>query len=196
MKNKILIIGGIGTLILALLWHFEIITEPLFAIGAAIITLIGFTFAPNSKTEIELKHEGQGDNVLGNKTTTNNYTIIEQEKEREKGNSKISNFSAIDIRKAVDEGPVFQKEEIAKNYKGIRIKWMVVLESINSRAGTIVNLMTLYEGGYPWVNFKVDLADYPTLKVAKKGKELIVTGLILTYKGNSFDIELENIKET
>ena len=95
----------------------------------------------------------------------------------------------------MNESPVFQKEEIAKNYRGIRVKWKVTLYSIHSRSGSIVNLMTEYEGGYPWVNFEVDLNDHPTLKVAKMGKEFIVTGLILNYKNNSFDIDLENLEE-
>ena len=198
MKNSILIIGALSTLVLAILWYFQVVSEPLVSIGTGILTVISYMLIPEekkNKTVIKQQHTGQGDNVLGNKTINNNYTIVEQEKEREKGNSKISNFSAIEIRRVVNESPVFQKEEIAKNYRGIRVKWKVTLYSIHSRSGSIVNLMTEYEGGYPWVNFEVDLNDHPTLKVAKMGKEFIVTGLILNYKNNSFDIDLENLEE-
>lgn len=199
MKNTILVIGALSTLVLAILWYFQVVSEPLVSIGTGILTVIGYMLIPNEEkknnTVIMQQHTGQGDNVLGNKTINNNYTIVEQEKEREKGNSKISNFSAIEIKKAVDESPVFQQEEIAKNYRGIRVKWNVSLISISSPSGSIVNLMTTYEGNYPWVCFKVDLNDHPTLKVAKKGKKFIVTGLILGYKHNSFDIDLENIEE-
>jgi hypothetical protein len=95
----------------------------------------------------------------------------------------------------VDESPVFQKEEIAKNYRGIRIKWKVSLISINSRSENMVDIMTQYEGKYPWVNFQLDLKDHLNLKVAKQGHEFIVTGLILNYKNNVFDIDLENLEE-
>jgi hypothetical protein len=201
MKNKVLVLGSIATIILALLWYLEKITEPSFALGAGIITLIGYILAPedsnkNAKTVNKQNHSGLGDNVLGNKTINNHYTITQQEKEREKGNSKISDFSATEIQKAVDDGPVFQKEEIAKNYQAIRIKWRVNLNSFHPKLGSIYKLMTRYEGSYPWVLFDVDLNKYPTLKVAKEGKRLIVTGKILNYKNGQFNIDLEDLQET
>lgn len=201
MKNKVLLLGSIASIILAILWYLEKITEPTFAIFAGIITLIGFILAPedsnkSAKTANKQNHSGSGDNVLGNKTTNNHYTITQQEKEREEGNSKISDFSATEIKKAIDDGPVFQKEEIAKNFQGIRIKWKVNLKAIQPRSGSIVNLMTWYEESYPWVCFNVDLNKYPTLKVAKEGKRLIVTGKIRNYKNGTFNIDLEDLQET
>lgn len=198
MKNVILIIGALTTLVLAVLWYYNVVSEPIVSIGTGILTVLGYILIPDkkkSKIVVKQQHTGYGDNVLGNKTITNNYTILEQEKESEKGNSKISAFTAIEIKHAVDDSPVFQREEIASNYSGIRIKWRVRLNAIHSQSGSIVNLMTLYEGGYPWVYFDVDLNDHPTLKVAKQGKEFLVTGLISRYKNNSFDIELENLEE-
>jgi hypothetical protein len=55
--------------------------------------------------------------------------------------------------------------------------------------------MTNFEGKYPWVYFQLDLKEHPNLKVAKQGCEFIVTGLILNYKNNVFDIDLENLEE-
>lgn len=73
MKKVILIIGSIATLILAVLWYFNKVTEPLVAIGTGILTLLGYIFVPNetghTKTSIKQKHSGKGDNVAGNKTT-------------------------------------------------------------------------------------------------------------------------------
>ncbi len=221
MKKIILIIGSIFTLLLTVLWYFNIVSEPLVAIGTAILTAIGYILIPDEKqgdkTTINQKHTGQGDNVVGKKVVNNNrievtnsknttvqlannlinnnYTIAAQEKEREKGNTNISKFSAIEIRKAIDESPVFQREEVAKNYRGIRIKWKVTLYSIHPKSENIVRLMTNSEGKYPWVNFELDLKEYPNLKVAKEGCGFIVTGLILNYRNNGFDIELENLEE-
>lgn len=224
MKNIILIIGALSTLVLAVLWYLKIVSEPIVSISSGILTLIGYILIPNDKQNIkpEIKQElvGKGDNIAGNKATNNinynpieikenknttvqlannvvnnNYTIVELEKKREKGNSKISKFSAIEIRDVINDSPVFQKEEIAKNYQGIRIKWKVALNSIHKDSGNIVSLMTKFEGGYPWVHFEVDLNDYPYLKIAKEGKILIITGLISKYESNSFYIDLEKMEE-
>lgn len=224
MKKIILIIGSLITIILAILWYIQIISEPIVSIGTGILTLIGYIIIPNqeqkSEPAIKQEHKGQGDNVVDNKTTNyftgshieikenehttvqlansvvnNNYTIVEQEKEREKGNNKISKFSANEIKDAVDNSPVFQKDEVAKNYQGIRIKWKVTLNSIHAESESRASLMTRFEGGYPWVHFEVNLNDYPYLKVAKEDKPLIITGVISNYRSNSFYIDLENIEE-
>lgn len=224
MKNIILIIGSLSTLILAILWYLQIVSEPIVSVGTGVLTFIGYLLIPsekeNNKSVIKQEHKGKGDNIIGDKTTNNvkhnsieikdssnttvqlansvvnnNYTIVEQEKKREKGNSKISNFSAVEIKDTVESSPVFQKEEVAKNYQGIRIKWKVTLNSIHIESESMVSLMTRFEGGYPWVNFEVDLNDYPYLKVAKEGKLLTITGLISSYRSNSFYIDLENMEE-
>lgn len=197
MKNKVIVLGSIATVILAILWYLEIITEPSFAIGAGIITLIGYILAPedlnkSTRTINKQNHSGSGDNVLGNKTINNHYTITQQERARKE---VISNFSATEIQKAVDDSPVFQKKEIAKNFQGISIKWKVKLSAIHPGFGSTVKAMTLYEGSYPWVSFDVNLIKYPNLKVAKEGKRLIVTGKILKYNNGEFKIDLEDLQE-
>jgi hypothetical protein len=76
MKNIILIIGGLITVVLTVLWYFEIITEPVAAIGSAILTFLSYLFVGNDKSVKKVKkikqiHYGDGDNVGGNKTTNN-----------------------------------------------------------------------------------------------------------------------------
>ena len=76
MKKIILIIGGIITLVLSILWYKDVITEPLFAVGTGIITILSLIFIPDkdnntNKTKINQKHSGIGDNVAGNKTIKN-----------------------------------------------------------------------------------------------------------------------------
>jgi len=72
MKRVILITGGLITLLLAILWYYDVITEPLVAVGTAIITLVSLIFVPENKnnssqTKITQNHSGKGDNVAGNK---------------------------------------------------------------------------------------------------------------------------------
>lgn len=72
MKNIILIIGGLVTVILTVLWYFEVITEPVAAIGAAVLTFLGYLFTGTGETpkkvkKIKQKHFGSGDNVAGDK---------------------------------------------------------------------------------------------------------------------------------
>ncbi len=74
MKKIILITGGIITILLAFLWYFNVITEPVFTIGAGILTLIGYIFVDSEKPikavkKISQIHNGKGDNVAGNKIT-------------------------------------------------------------------------------------------------------------------------------
>lgn len=72
LMNKIILVGGSTlTLILAVLWYFDYISEPLAAVGTGIVTLLSYIFIPeeNSKRKkiIKQKHSGSGDNVAGNK---------------------------------------------------------------------------------------------------------------------------------
>lgn len=72
MKNYILIIGGILTISLAFLWYINIITEPIFTIGTATFTLVGYIFFNKNndkKNDKNIKqiHKGKGDNVAGDK---------------------------------------------------------------------------------------------------------------------------------
>lgn len=49
MKNMILIVGGVITILLAFLWYFDKITEPMFTICSAILTFFGYLFVNSDK---------------------------------------------------------------------------------------------------------------------------------------------------
>lgn len=73
----ILVIGSIITIFLIILWYYNLIGEPIAALGGAVLTLIGFLLSNDSKSSLELKdkksnnivqsHYGKGDNVGGDK---------------------------------------------------------------------------------------------------------------------------------
>ena len=84
MKNFILIIGGLITILLSFLWYFNIITEPVFTIGSAILTLLGYLFIDKEKPIKKVKkikqiHKGEGDNIAGNKTIKQEFMYNKQE---------------------------------------------------------------------------------------------------------------------
>lgn len=82
-SNQVLIIGSVITIILIILWQFEVIGEPIAALGGAFLTLIGYLITNNNKrlfgndkvvveeknneAKISQKHSGTGDNVGGDK---------------------------------------------------------------------------------------------------------------------------------
>lgn len=71
--NHVLIAGGIITVILVILWYFDVISEPMAALGGAVLTLIGYLISNNSnngkkaKINVSQKHSGAGDNVARDK---------------------------------------------------------------------------------------------------------------------------------
>ncbi|PRZ23280.1 hypothetical protein [Flavobacterium granuli] len=122
---------------------------------------------------------------------TNNY--YQTEKERKIDNLNVSDFDAIQIRKEIENGALFQKSQIAENYYGIRIKWEVSLQAVQQPVENSLYVMTFYKKTYPWVNFTIDMEKYPVFKVSKKGKKFIITGKIIKYESNTFIIDLEEI---
>lgn len=122
-----------------------------------------------------------------------NYNV-EKEKEREKGNLNISDFEATRVSEIINQSPPFQKKQTASNYKGIRIKWEVNLQNVQEPDGNIARVMTLYKNNYPWVNFSIDLENYPTFKVANLGEKFILTGTIIKTDGATYEIEVETIE--
>mgnify|MGYP000630278752 CR=1 FL=1 len=77
--NHVLIIGSIITIILILLWYFEVIGEPIAALGGAGLTLAGYIYSNKASTKnkreitskINQTHSGSGDNIGGDKTVNN-----------------------------------------------------------------------------------------------------------------------------
>ena len=77
--NIILIIGSIVTIGLILLWHFNIIEEPIASLGGAVLTFIGYAMTNknnneksiNTATTINQTNTGTGDNVGRDKIVNN-----------------------------------------------------------------------------------------------------------------------------
>jgi len=72
MKNYVLVIGGLITVALTILWYCNIITEPVTAIASALLTTLAYLFTANNDSAKKNKkiiqtHSGIGDNVGGDK---------------------------------------------------------------------------------------------------------------------------------
>lgn len=79
--NLILIVGSIITIVLTLLWYFEVIGEPMVALGGAVLTFVGYIVSGKTNTRnnnikkvsstLNQTHSGSGDNVGGDKIVKN-----------------------------------------------------------------------------------------------------------------------------
>lgn len=83
--NHILITVSIITIILTLLWYFEVIGEPIAALGGAVLTFMSYILSYKMNTDtkeeehstgkkptiINQTHSGTGDNIGGDKIVNN-----------------------------------------------------------------------------------------------------------------------------
>jgi len=69
------IVGCLISIVIILLWHFEIIGEPVYALSGPIITLTGIAFTNKRKMEADTKSTKiiqknlKGDNIARDKIT-------------------------------------------------------------------------------------------------------------------------------
>lgn len=78
--NIILIIGSIITIGLTILWYFEVIGEPIVALGGAVLTFVGYIVSGKTNVQsnnikksstLNQTHSGSGDNFGGDKIVNN-----------------------------------------------------------------------------------------------------------------------------
>jgi hypothetical protein len=105
----------------------------------------------------------------------------------------IVDITPENIRDALRKAPPLQKEQIAKNYIGIKVKWIVTLS--NGQALEEMNnyliLMTSNDSS-PLVTCIVNINDYPQLKILDSNVKFTVEGNI--EKLDLIGISLQNCK--
>lgn len=160
------------------------------AIGLIISTLISkcSNDIPNENPKIEKIAEHN----------TNDYTLsqtpLSKNKLLETKHIKISNIRADTAWHTILESPPYLKEEVAKNFEGIKVKWDVAIQQISKTDEDKVHVMSLYKGGYPWIYFDVDISEYPILKTLEKDTNITITGTILNSSNGGFEINLDKLE--
>jgi hypothetical protein len=90
------------------------------------------------------------------------------------------NPSPSEIREAIQAAPLYQQEDVAKHYVGLKVKWNLVVQSIlkDGEKNITVCLSEKERDLTPWVNIKAGVDEYPSLKFAKRGYKVTVEGHI------------------
>lgn len=105
---------------------------------------------------------------------------------------KHSSLTPMLIASISRDAPEFNRKQIEKSFKGIKIMWnvkfmFIVDRKFFGRKGTV---MTVYNGNeLYWVNVKLFFNDFPEIKIAQKNDNFLVTGTINLVEGNSVYIK-------
>jgi hypothetical protein len=109
---------------------------------------------------------------------------------------KINLLSFEDIGKTLAKAPPLQKDDVKKNFRGIKVMWDGYLKTVSKKDNDIV-LLRLAPGSKPedrlsTILCEVSLNDYRELGILPEGAKIRIQGEIA--KADKYDIELINVK--
>lgn len=164
-----------------------------FAIGIVLV-LIGIISAYLTLKNLRLC--GFEDSNFSEKTITNGTQNNPPTRKPEfQSNDVNSSIDAEVVWQEISNSPPYQRDQISKNYSGLRVTWNVVFKAISIKKSGRVTIMSLYKGKYPWICFDAEIEEYPLLKTMKEGKILSVTGTISKIENRMFFVDLERLSE-
>lgn len=131
-------------------------------------------------------------NSISVKNEANKYQTVKRLE------SNLSKITVKEILESINSAPPFQKEQIAKQYNGITVKWTGHLREVmadpHDREIVRVNL-TINQGAYIgdscWFSEKV--TDFPEIRTLKKGAAVTVVGEITNASGPGLCVDLKPI---
>ena len=89
------------------------------------------------------------------------------------------NMTPSELVHAIDDVPPYQREEVAKHYVGLLVRWKGELRSASpSKGKKIALLLSRQQMGSVIVECSVNESDYPSLKVMKEGTLVVIQGKI------------------
>ena len=102
---------------------------------------------------------------------------------------QITSIDPYEIREKINSLPPYQQDEARKNYLGLWVEWKGRFNHIEKQEdGSIkVSLRAVQPKsikgivGSAWIDFTVQLSDYPQLKIMDQGKEVTVKGKIAGF---------------
>ena len=112
--------------------------------------------------------------------------------------TSISNITVKEIVESINSAPPFQKEQIAKQYNGITVKWTghlkEAMEDPRDKESVRVNLtinQDTYIGDSFWFSEKVE--NFPEIRTLKRGSAVSIVGEILSASGPGLCVDLKPI---
>lgn len=109
---------------------------------------------------------------------------------------KINLLSFEDIEKALAKAPPLQRDDVKKNFRGIKVMWDGYLKAASKKDNNIVSLR-LAPGLKPidhlsTILCEVSLNDYRELGILPEGAKIRIQGEIA--KAEKYDVKLINVK--
>ena len=96
-----------------------------------------------------------------------------------------------EIMQSLDSLPLFQINQAAKNFEGLKIEWLVELFLVHIVQGKLSLVTRTPKTFYPQIWFNTDIEQYPELKIMKAGDLITVNGEIASIDSTSH-INLKN----
>ena len=148
------------------------------------------TLSKENKTEI-----GSG---VSTKVVNNDIEVVTPrvESKSEIVRQKYSKETPRTIKDKINASPLYQKDEIAKHYLGLLVKWELDLFIIHKRKSPQIEVVMSFGGRlFPDIVFDINTDAYSVFKTAEKGKKFLVIGKIIDCKENVIKLNIIDIEE-
>jgi hypothetical protein len=196
------LIGIIGGLIWAYKtnWDYEpliLLIASLTGFIISVIILLNKKESTNNLnvTNLSLQIHNNQDNIEKQRIKENMMSS-ETNHALSKENSFYTDISPTTIKNKISSSPLFQQVEVANNFIGLNVQWILKLFLIHKRAGNeITVVMTTTESLFPHISFTTNTEDYPIFKIAEDEKPFIVTGKIIECERASITLKLTSLEE-
>ena len=99
------------------------------------------------------------------------------------------NITPLDIDKAFIDLPPFQIEQVAKNFQGIKVEWLIELSSIFSVENKWYLITRYPEQSFPQIVCPIDVEKYPQLKIMKSGETFKINGTIVSVEKGKINLD-------
>lgn len=206
------LIGIIG----GFLWakHTEWDYEPLILLVASsiglVISLSLFLLKKNNNSSTSGRNDTSSNNlskekaaeyisVASIKTVSNNIEVVEDRLKDSKiktVNQRFSKETPRTIKDKIDSSPLYQKDEIAKFYVGLLVKWELSLFIIHKREFSKIEVVLHFGNSmFPDIELDTNTDDYPIFKTAEGGKIFLVTGKIIKCTETRIRLEMTDLEE-
>jgi hypothetical protein len=107
--------------------------------------------------------------------------------------SSVTEITPQKIKEKISEVPLFAQHDMAANFVGLHVRWVLRLAQIHKKKGTNVEVsMEPLDDTFLRIYFETNTDNYPVLKIAEDEKRFEVFGKII--KCEKFSISLELLK--